>query len=210
MRICIISDTHMQHQYLPDLEGADVLIHCGDITGSGSERAVEMFMEWFEHLDQFKYKILVAGNHDFLFELDVLRAKELTPDNVIYLEDDSITIDGINFYGTPAQKRFGRWAFNKSESKLTQHYEAIPDNVDVLITHAPPYGIGDLVVRGNTHEGSQVLYHEVINRIKPKIHCFGHIHEDYGITKVDDVTFINASVLDETYVMMNDPIYITI
>lgn len=211
MKICIISDTHTKHKFLnfglKSLE-ADVIIHCGDMTGNGGINAIEEFMKWFSGLDQFKHKICVAGNHDWLFERNNLRAREVVPENVIYLEDEETIIDDIKFYGTPVQKIFCNWAFNRPESKLAQHWAGIPDDTDVLITHSPPYGIGDYVSDG--HQGSPSLYMEVVKRIKPKIHCFGHIHEGYGVKVIDDITFINASNLDGSYQCINNPIIVEI
>ena len=213
MKLCIISDTHTKHKFLNyDLKSleADVIIHCGDITGNGGIKAIEEFMNWFSKLEQFKHKIVIAGNHDWLFERSNLRAREVVPENVNYLEDEEIIIDGIKFYGTPVQKHFNNWAFNRSEAKMAQHWAAIPDDTDVVITHSPPYGIGDYVPwNGNSH-GSPSLYMEMVKRVRPKIHCFGHIHEGYGIKIIDDITFINASNLDGQYQCINEPIIIKI
>lgn len=209
MKLCIISDTHMKHKFV-DLKTceADVIVHCGDITGNGGSGAITMFLDWFAGLDQFKHKIFIAGNHDWLFEKNNVLARELVPDNVIYLEDEEVIIDGIKFYGTPVQKIFCNWAFNRHESRLAQHWMMIPDDVDVLITHSPPYGIRDYVSDGC--QGSPSLYKEVVERIRPKIHAFGHIHEGYGIKEMDGIKFINASNLDGHYNCINDPFVIKI
>ena len=120
-----------------------------------------------------------------------------------------MVIDGVKFYGTPVQKIFCNWAFNRHESKLAEHWAAIPDDIDVLITHSPPYSILDNVPwSGN--EGSPSLYKEVVERIKPKIHCFGHIHEGYGMKIIDDIKFINASNLDGDYQCINNPFLVEI
>jgi len=86
-----------------------------------------------------------------------------------------------------------------------QHYHkqpiAIPENIDVLITHGPPFGILDKTVRGEK-VGCQDLL-AAIKRIKPKFHIFGHIHEDYGTVTKDETTFVNASLLNERYYYTN-------
>lgn len=210
MKLCIISDTHTQHKFIGIKKyEADVLIHCGDMTGNGGIKAITEFMEWFGSLDQFKHKICIAGNHDWLFERANLRAREVVPDNVVYLEDEEVVIDGVKFYGTPVQKIFCNWAFNRHESKMAQHWAGIPDDTDVLITHSPPYSIFDNVPwSGN--QGSPSLYKEVVERIRPKVHCFGHIHEGYGSKLMDDIRFINASCLDGDYQAVNDPVIVEI
>jgi len=211
MKLCIISDTHMKHKFLDlkELE-ADVLIHCGDMTGNGGVGAITQFLEWFSAQDQFQHKICVAGNHDWLFEKNPALAKTLIPDNVAYLQDDEVIIDGVKFYGSPVQKHFYNWAFNRHETKLKLHWEAIPADTDVLITHSPPYSILDVVPWQGECHGSPSLYMEVMERIKPKIHCFGHIHEGYGMKVLENTKFINASNLDGDYQCVNDPFVVEI
>jgi Icc-related predicted phosphoesterase len=206
MKLCIISDTHNKHMRLGKLPNADVIIHCGDFTSVGHGHEIRNFMQWFKKLDQFKYKIIIAGNHDWLFETNRVLALEDVPKNVIYLEDSGVEIEGIKFYGIPVTKPFNNWAFNRPESKLVEHWKAIPNDIDVLITHGPPHTICDYVIWDNSHEGSPSLYFEVVERIKPKLHCFGHIHGGYGMKVIEGTTFINASNLDEDYMCVNKPI----
>lgn len=210
MSIIIISDTHGKHEQLK-LPDADMIIHCGDSTTVGKEHEIYKFMKWYSNLDQYKYKIIIAGNHDWLFERNSALAKTYIPENVIYLEDEEVIIKGIKFYGSPVQKPFFNWAFNRPEIVLKKHWKAIPDDVDVLITHTPPYGIGDYVSNGystDRHQGSPSLYKEVVERIKCSLSVFGHIHEGYGIKMINNTTFINASVLDENYMCVNNPILV--
>jgi len=206
MKLCIISDTHNKHKFLT-LPHADILIHCGDFTSVGKEHEIRNFMKWFSALE-YKHKIIIAGNHDWLFETSRSFAYTLIPKGIHYLEDSGVEICGLKFYGTPVQKIFYNWAFNRPEEKLEQHWQGIPDDTDILITHSPPYMIQDFVPRNHSHEGSPSLYKEVVERIKPQIHCFGHIHEGYGIKNIGDITFVNASNLDGDYNCVNDPIVI--
>jgi Icc-related predicted phosphoesterase len=207
MKICIISDTHGKHKQLKNMPDADVIIHAGDITTIGKEREVRNFLKWYASLDQYQYKIFISGNHDWLFERNGILARSLVREynNITYLEDTGIEILGINFYGTPVSKPFCDWAFNRHPDKLIEHWKAIPDNTDVLITHTPPKTILDYVNWQNDSEGSPTLRIEVLERIKPKIHCFGHIHEGYGRLVIDNTTFINASNLDRNYDCVNEP-----
>lgn len=215
MKLCLISDTHTKHQYIGIKKyEADVLIHCGDITGNGGIAAITDFLDWFADLNQFRHKIFIAGNHDWLFERNNSLARELVKDvgvnDIVYLENEEVVIDGIKFYGTPVQPPFMNWAFNVHEPKLTEYWKIIPDDTDVLITHSPPYMIGDYVPWSAKHEGSQSLYREVVDRIKPRLHCFGHIHEGYGVVNMDDIKFVNASCLDADYMAVNEPIIVEI
>lgn len=209
IKICIISDTHNYHKQLI-LPNADMIIHCGDFTGTGKENEIRKFMKWYSNLDQFKHKIIIAGNHDFLFEDSGSWARGLVPKNVHYLEDSGVEIEGFKFYGTPVQLPFNGWAFNRPEEILKKHWEAIPTDTDILITHGAPYSILDLGNYSGVHTGSPSLYWEVIERIKPLVSTFGHIHEGYGVKVIDNTTFINASNLDEKYDYTNSPILVEI
>jgi Icc-related predicted phosphoesterase len=210
MKLCIISDTHNKHKRLGLLPDADVIIHCGDFTSVGKEHEIRDFMKWYSSLEKYKYKVIIAGNHDWLFERSGMHARSLVPKNVFYLQDWGKEIEGLYFYGSPMQLPFNNWAFNRPEEKLRQHWAAIPDKTDVLITHSPPYMLMDYVPYSMQHEGSPSLYKEVLERVKPKVHCFGHIHEGYGIKVIDGTTFINASNLDGDYMCVNEPVLIEI
>jgi Icc-related predicted phosphoesterase len=208
MLLTIISDTHGKHKAINKLPPADVIIHCGDFTTVGKEHEVRNFMKWFSKLEQYKYKIIIAGNHDKLFEHSGHWARQLIPKNVIYLEDSGVDIEGIKFYGTPYQLPFMNWAFQKPEERISIHWEAIPDDTDVLITHSPPYMVMDWGIWSEHHTGSPSLYKEIIERIKPNINCFGHIHNSHGIKVIDNTTFINASILDDDYLPAFKPVLV--
>lgn len=212
MKLTIISDTHTKHKQLDEYltEEADVIIHCGDFTSMGYDHEIGNFMRWFSNLNQFKHKIFIAGNHDLSFEEDFDYIKKFIPLNVIYLENREVVIDDVKFYGTPIQKEFCNWAFNTKYDDLKKYYEMIPDDVDVLITHTPPLGILDTVINNVIPQGTPILDEEILNRIKPKINCFGHIHESYGVKTINNINFINASVLNHRYMFTNKPIYINI
>jgi Icc-related predicted phosphoesterase len=93
----------------------------------------------------------------------------------IYLEDDSIVIDGVKFHGSPWQPWFYDWAFNlRYEEQLAEKWAKIPDDTHVLITHTPPHQICDYTVRGNNIGSTSLL--ERVLKVQPKIHVFGHAH----------------------------------
>ncbi len=103
------------------------------------------------------------------------------------------------------QPWFYDWAFNLERGpEIRAKWELIPKNTDVLITHGPPIGIADLTSRGE-QVGCQDLL-EVIEKIRPAIHIFGHIHEGYGMITKGKTTFINASNCDQHYQLVNPPI----
>lgn len=212
LSVCFISDVHNNYKklILPD---ADVIVCAGDMTSVGKEHEVRNFMKWFSALDQYIYKVFIAGNHDWLFETSRVYAKELIPKNIIYLEDSGIEIEGLYFYGTPVNIEFCNWAFNRTEQKLSEHWKAIPEHTDVLITHNPAYSVLDQSIRGNMlseNYGSPSLYNEVLYRVKPLVHVCGHIHSGHGVEIIDNTTFINASVLNESYEIAYEPVLVEI
>lgn len=201
MKFVAISDTHGQHSKL-SLPDGDVIIHAGDISGRGTEQQVRDFLEWFSGLN-YEYKIFIAGNHDFFFERaspDVV--KSMIPSNVIYLNDFGTAIEGIKIWGSPVQPWFHDWAFNRMRgADIKRHWDLIPTDTDILITHGPVKGILDKTVYGEQVGCEDLL--EKINESKPRIHVCGHIHEAYGIVEREGVKYINASVLNEDYFLCN-------
>lgn len=209
MKIIFISDTHGQHAslQLPKLEAEKtMLIHTGDSSKMGKEDEIIDFLKWFEVQD-YTYKIFIAGNHDFLFEKNPSLAESLIPKNCIYLNNSSIEIEGIKIWGSPITPRFYDWAFNCDRGeKIKKYWEQIPNDTDILLTHGPAYGILDQVING-LQVGCEELI-KVIEKIKPKIHACGHIHEAYGKVTNLNTIFINSSVLDIRYKLVHPPILI--
>lgn len=209
IRITFISDTHRKHKSLnSDLPGGDILIHSGDISSLGKEAEVTEFINWFEAAP-YTHKVFISGNHDFCFEEKnnwLLELLQRDKSSITYLEDSHIELFGLKIYGSPWQPRFHDWAFNADRGEdIKQHWDKIPIDTDILITHGPPFGILDQA-RGLTL-GCEELYKRVID-IKPLIHCFGHIHPGYGDKSFNNTLFINASCLDDRYDYIHKPITI--
>jgi predicted phosphodiesterase len=203
--ITFISDTHGKHKDLtPDLHGGWMIIHAGDVSNRGLVTEINEFTKWFSTLP-YQHKIFIAGNHDFGFEEK--KGGIIIPDNVIYLEDSEVVIDGIKIYGSPWQPEFFDWAFNlKRGEPLMDKWNMIPTDTDIIVTHGPAFGVLD-----NTIQGLRVGCEDLIRRIldvTPKIHVCGHIHYGYGMTKHFDVNFINAASLGERYTYDHKPIVV--
>lgn len=208
-KITFISDTHNQHNKVKISE-TDILIHAGDATGKGTLTEVTSFLNWFSQ-QPAKHKVYVAGNHDFLFEEDPSMAKMILSEypTIKYLEDSMAEILGLKIWGSPHQPIFYDWAFNKTGEKLSEIWASIPEDIDILVTHGPPLGILDRT-RDGRMVGCESLANNVINRIKPKIHHFGHIHEAYGTIDIKGVKFVNSSICTLAYRPDNKPIIIEI
>lgn len=209
MKLTIISDTHSKHGAVK-LQSGDVLIHCGDISKKGSLEDIKNFSEFIKEQD-FSHKIVIAGNHDFCFEDErKSEAEEILRENgIIYLNDSGVEIDGVKFWGSPIQPEFFDWAFNRKRGEdIKKHWDLIPNDTDVLITHGPPFEILDECANGQK-VGCEDLLNKIHN-LKIKIHAFGHIHEGYGIKVQNGVTFVNACILNKNYKVKNEPITIEI
>ena len=207
MQITFFSDTHTKHREV-ELSSGDVLVHCGDITSRGELDVLEDFSRFLSEQD-FKHKIVIAGNHDLCFEDERKKEAEecLLSKGIIYLNESGAKIEGFEFWGSPIQPFFHNWAFNKQRGEeIRAHWELIPMSVDVLLTHGPPFGILDDTTKGLLVGCEELL--KKVQDIKPKIHAFGHIHEGYGMKAIDGVSYVNACVLDQYYKMKNKPIII--
>lgn len=205
MKIVCISDTHGKHEQV-DLPEGDILIHAGDISDRGETWQVESFLHWFS-AQPHTYKVFIAGNHDFLAERNSILFRELIPDNVIYLNDEGTEIEGIKIWGSPVSPWFYDWAFNRQRGEeIKRHWDLIPKETDILITHGPVYGIRDL-----TFDRQKVGCEELCKRIweiHPSLHICGHIHEAYGVSEANGITFVNASILDLEYQVAHSPVVI--
>lgn len=202
-RIVCLSDTHNCNGEIKVPDG-DILIHAGDATTSGTIEEIVLFNEWLANLPH-RYKIFVAGNHDWLFETNPSAAIKLLDDKIIYLRDSFIEIEGFKIYGAPWQPRFFEWAFNLNRGReMAEKWKLIPVDTDVLITHGPPNGILDQTPQGDFAGCEELL--KSVEEIRPKAHIFGHIHNGYGIEENFGVKFINASNCDESYNPTNLPI----
>ncbi len=213
LKIVCISDTHNCNGQISVPDG-DFLIHSGDATTTGTVDEIVLFNNWFVSLPH-KYKIFVAGNHDWLFETNNRFARNLFDKSIIYLQDSSVEIEGLKIYGSPFQPRFFDWAFNLMRgAELAEKWKLIPDDIDILITHGPPNGILDEVPRRDFIEnaGCEELRKRVEQlRLKNlKLHVFGHIHCGYGTTEKFGVKFVNASTCDESYEPTNPPIVVEV
>lgn len=258
VKIGFFSDTHTLHlkwkdnfesfEHGEELERMwselDILCFTGDCTSRGGVKETEDFLQWFSE-QPAKEKVMIAGNHDFFFDIDHRNKQfrssyEKSPEeqvkemlskfpNIHYLNDSGIELFGLNIWGSPVQPRFGNWAFNRTRNteiesdgstyyhkqpipySIKKHWDMIPTNTDILLVHGPPFGHGDLLAHKFRRNGEYPRVgcadlNVAIEKVKPKIVAFGHIHEGYGkVMGEDNVIYINASSLNENYNPVNAP-----
>ncbi|XP_038047109.1 metallophosphoesterase MPPED2-like isoform X2 [Patiria miniata] len=227
-RFVCISDTFSRTSHMAKIPEGDILIHAGNFSNIGLPREVVAFNEFLGHLPH-RHKIVIAGNHEVTFDRQLMTEQNshvfmsfatalqevkqedwkhipalLT--NCTYLEDAEVNIMGFRIYGSPWQPEFCDWAFNLQRGQpLLDKWNLIPAGIDVLVTHGPPLGHGDLTT-SKERAGCVELLTTVQRRVKPKYHIFGHIHEGYGVTTDNKTTFINASICTVNYSPSNKPI----
>ncbi len=230
MNITAISDLH---GHFPELEGGDLLIIAGDLTARDTHIDYCKFENWIVG-QNYSHIIIVGGNHDnFLTSMDEHRMwrywNKLDP-RITYLCDSGTEFEGLRIWGTPWTKSFEGMnpkckAFTvDTEEELAEKWALIPDDIDILVTHSPPYcGLDKTIDQENV--GSKSLRTWVFKN-KPRLHVFGHIHESYGIIssealrklnlqlftdskdEIFQTTIINASHVNERYEPVNKPVRI--
>lgn len=201
MKIVFISDTHGKHRKASIPDG-DLLIHGGDVT-NGREGQMLDFLNWLAALPH-TYKIFIGGNMDRMLEVDSVKYHNMLPENTFYLENENLTLEGLHLWGSPMIPKFVG-AFNRKRGEeLMAYWEKIPDDVDILITHTPPYGILDRTSRGLS-VGCEDL-RKRINELHPRLHLFGHIHESYGKEEHNDTVFANGSFVRGFFQSFNAPL----
>lgn len=211
MKITCISDTHGYHNNVK-IDPTEVLLFAGDAMTSGyGLNQLTSFLDWFQ-MQPAAYRIMIAGNHCRWIENNPEEFRELLkkyPD-IIYLEDESVTINGYKIYGTPHSKIFYNWAFNRTEDELDSLFSNIPEDTDILLSHAPQFGVLDNLVDGE-NVGERTLKEKLKKLYKLKLHVFGHIHNAFGMVKPHGRHIsVNASQVDERYDCVNFPIIVNI
>lgn len=207
LKIFCIGCTHGYHDQIVIPDGTDIMIHTGDATNVKSPimnvDEMENFLKWYSLVD-VKYKIFIAGNHDGSIQAKLISKKYIESFGIIYLEDESIEIEGLNIYGTPWTPRFFDWHFMKDRSKMERVWDAVPNNTDILVTHGPAKGFldcsynrkGELEFCGCSNMATQIKR----EKLSPMLIVHSHIHDckdiiNFGIRSFNKTTIANVSSL---------------
>jgi predicted phosphohydrolase len=189
VRIVAVADTHLFHAELAVPDG-DVFVHAGDLCRGGDLDELARAAEWIAGLPH-RHKIVVAGNHDWAFVHEPAAARTLFGD-AHYLQDREIVLDGVRFWGSPWQPAFHDWAFNLPRGEpIAAMWRKIPHGLDVLITHGPPAGFGDRSPVGG-RAGCADLRRRIAE-VAPRLHLFGHIHQDGGVWRDGATVLANVT-----------------
>lgn len=235
IKVVSISDTHGKHlsPLMPSIPDGDILIHSGDMTMRGEPSQIKATVQWMAALPH-KVKIMIAGNHDLTLDKEYFEHKYISrgqkwpegedsdtlaqyirDQGIVYLNDQEhvVEIDGkrVKIWGSPVQPEFCDWAFNRERGPdIQRHWDMIPSDTDILVTHGPPLGRGDLCSSKN-RAGCYSLLKTIKERVRPKLHVFGHIHEGYGCSMDENATvYCNASTCSFHYRPIQPPIVVDV
>ena len=220
IKLLLFSDLHGHLIPKEKLEKADLCLISGDIcphfptyhVGDSddcfgqSKWLSTSFKPWIDSLPVDK-TYFCWGNHDWVGEKDYLLPSFANPINKINcVQDDFIIYKGLKIWFSPWSNFFFNWAFNAPESDgekwLENLYKKIPNDTDIIVSHGPCHGFGDLTPRLE-NVGSIALYNRILE-INPKLLVVGHIHNGVGEYKVGNTVIINASVVNEKYKLINN------
>ncbi|KAK1056969.1 hypothetical protein LTR74_014504 [Friedmanniomyces endolithicus] len=211
-RFLVISDTHGERMQLPT-EAVDVAIHCGDLTEESKLYEFKTSIDLLTKVNA-PLKLVIAGNHDFALDLQVFKKKlagipppvddavvkreygdfgearsvleRATDAGVLFLDEGthSFTLANgakLTVYASPYTPSKSDWGFSYDPDNA-EHDWAIDSAADVVITHGPPHGVLDYT-HTKKRAGSPSLF-AAVARARPRMHCFGHIHEGWGAKQV--------------------------
>lgn len=182
VRFLHISDTHGLHRQVEELfpmPEADILIHTGDFTDTGSAEEFSDFNTWLGELSQrYPHIIVIFGNHEYKGDFDHQRTKQLLP-NATVLNHESIDVLGLRIFGSSWV--YGHKAASPGDNRVPHRFDEIPNDIDVLLTHGSPFGIMDCCELRTIQWGGSEALCQAILRARPRVHLFGHMHEQRGL-----------------------------
>lgn len=216
MRICAISDLH--GTFPKAIPECDLLIIAGDVCPDRFEGRLlarhdpERQLRWFQNVfmpwveaQPCDFAVSTWGNHDWCGHL--LPNADYGMLHVVS-DGELVLNNGVKLWLTPWSNQFMDWAWMKPHAELAEVYAKIPEDVDILVSHQPPYGCGDIYPNLETgkmeHIGSSELLH-TIERVHPSIVICGHLHGAHGTYYLGDdhgvfgTSVYNVSILNEGY-----------
>ena len=188
MKILLIADEeapYLWDYYQPGrLSDVDLILSCGDLK-----------QEYLEFLVTMAGKPLmyVHGNHDKGYV-------SFPPGGCDCLEDDLMVFQGLRIAGLGGCARYKPGPFQYTEKEMENRVGKLEKKIrkagglDILITHAPPRGLGD--APDNAHRGFEAFL-PLMDRYHPRYLVHGHVHQSYGHNlprqqQYGDTTVFNA------------------
>lgn len=207
VRLVVLSDTHELHREIDPVPNGDLLLCAGDFSFFGQSRsAIRDFDMWLGELPH-AHKVIVLGNHEAAIARDAESARSLIRNGMV-LWNEGTEAMGIRIWGTAPAHNSAILSRRRSLG-VGKQYAAIPEGLDILLTHEPPLGILDTVPPLGEHAGSRELS-DAVRRTHPRLHVFGHIHAGYGWFQSSLTTFVNASLMGAEGDLENRPVVLQI
>ncbi|UJR37932.1 hypothetical protein I4U23_030618 [Adineta vaga] len=213
LRFVCMSDTHNEIGKI-SIPNGDVFVHCGDaVKHRTSARDLRIFNEFVGKLPH-KYKLFVSGNHCTCLNPQQPEESQKFLSNITYLQDQLIDIEGVRIYGSPWRPKRGCFyqaeAFGYDSKRIrNDKWSKIPEDIDLLLTHGPPYSIRDYNESTRDLLGCPALLDEIVTRVRPRVHLFGHMHSCFGASlyKSEDNQLLEG---DLTKVASNDILFVNL
>ena len=220
IRFVCLSDTHSIPMTQPIPPG-DVLLHAGDFSVRGNIKTLTRFNDLLGSLPH-THKIVIAGNREHSLDtayterINIERQRTIDPDapprksyltNCIYLEDSGTEVMGFKIWGSPWVTSIREGGFTLwNEGEIDEKWKFIPSDVDILMTHQPPYGILDENKYGE-RLGCRYLDRRTAD-MHLKVHIFGHVHEAHGFEVRYNCIYANVAICTHYYHSLNRPVVI--
>ena len=166
------------------LAGVDAILSCGDLPADYLSFLVTM-----GNIPVF----YVHGNHDTTYD-------RKPPEGCDCIDGDIITFKGYRILGLGGCYQYNKGTHQYTESAMRRRIAKVRSalrrgGVDILLTHAPAQGLGD--IDDVCHRGF-ACFRELLERYHPLYHCYGHVHLQYVPTQprlrqYGETTVVNAS-----------------
>ncbi|MBQ4187368.1 MAG: metallophosphoesterase family protein, partial [Firmicutes bacterium] len=171
MKILILADVesiYIWDFFNPDyFKDIDLILSCGDLQAN--------YLSFLATLTHPPI-VYVPGNHD---------KKYLTepPEGCICADDRLVVVNGLRIVGLGGSMMYNKGPYQYTQAQMKQRAAmlrlpiAMHKGFDILLTHAPAYGIGD--ADDLPHVGFKA-FNNLIHRYHPKLMAHGHVHLNYG------------------------------
>ncbi|MCI9074328.1 MAG: metallophosphoesterase [Dorea sp.] len=165
-------------------EGIDLIISCGDLAPE--------YLSFLTTMTSIPV-LYVHGNHDVKYD-------KRPPEGCICIDDRIYVHKGVRIMGLGGSMEYygGKHQYTESQMRLRvgrMWFQLVRHRgFDILVTHAPAYGLND--GEDLPHRGFQTFV-TLLERYKPQFFLHGHVHMNYGrkykrYDKFGDTKVINA------------------
>jgi len=185
MKFLVVSDIHGNTAVtdwinsVAEEEDVDCILALGDITDFGPNEVAEKI------LGPVKRDIYaIPGNCDPLSLPDTISAV------AIDMHGKTTKLDEFHVAGLGGSNpTIFDTPFELDEETIYEMLRPISKEGMILMVHAPPFGINDMIPSGLNVGSSSIL--KIVKEFRPILVLSGHIHEDYGVKHIDGTTFVN-------------------